>query len=141
MIRILIESDLLLAIIKKEDRLKPTAEKILKLIDSGKVRGIYASTASLLEVIFWFHNRQMLKELVEALNALIHMRNLEWVGISPDICLTASILMSEYKVSPFDAYHTATAISKDKIILSTEHVYDRIKGVKRIDPIEFAQKL
>jgi len=32
--------------------------------------------------------------------------------------LTASILINEYKVSPFDAYHIATAVSRDKIVLS-----------------------
>ncbi len=134
MIQILIDSDLLLAHIKREDRLKPTAVKILRDIDSGKFRGVYASTASIQEIVFWFYNRRMYKELVEAVNALIHIRNLEWVDSTPDICLTASILMSEYDVSPFDAYHVATAILKDRTIISTKHVYDDIKGVKRIDP-------
>jgi len=49
--------------------------------------------------------------------------------------------MSEYGLSPFDAYHSATAIARDKKILSTEHVYDRLKGVERIDPIRFSKGL
>jgi predicted nucleic acid-binding protein len=56
-IKVLIESDLLLAVIKKEDRLKPAAEEILEKIDSGKLKGVYASTAAIQEVIFWFYNR------------------------------------------------------------------------------------
>lgn len=135
---ILIESDLLLAFVKREDRLKPLAETILAGIDTGQLKGFYASTATIQEIVFWFFNRGLAKELVDAVNALIHMRNLEWVGITPAICLTASVLMSEYAVSPFDAYHAATAISRDKKILSTEHIYDRIKGVERIDPKSFA---
>jgi len=50
--RILIESDLLLAIIKKEDRLKAAAERILEKIDSGELKGVYASTAVIQEVVF-----------------------------------------------------------------------------------------
>lgn len=35
----------LLAVIKKDDRLKPVAEKILERIDCGELKGVYASTA------------------------------------------------------------------------------------------------
>jgi predicted nucleic acid-binding protein len=138
---ILIESDLLLAALKKEDRLKPAAEKILAKIDSGELKGVYASTAAIQEIIFWFYNRQLLSELTKAVNALTHLRNVEWIPITPEICLTASLLISEYNTSPFDAYHLATAISKDKTILSTEHIYDKIKGIKRIEPTDYAKEL
>jgi predicted nucleic acid-binding protein len=139
--KILIESDLFLAAIKKEDRLKPTAEKILEKIDSGELKGIYASTATVQEVIFWFYNRQLLSELALAVNILTHLRNIDWIAVTPDICLTASLLINEYNISPFDAYHAATAIFRDKTILGTEHVYNKIKGITRIDPAEFAKDL
>lgn len=41
--------------------------------------------------------------------------------------------MEEYKLSPFDAYHAATAMSKDSKILSSDHAYDKIKSIERID--------
>lgn len=141
MIKVLIESDLLLAVIKKEDRLKPAAEEILEKIDSGKLKGVYASTAAIQEVIFWFYNRQLLSELSLAVNLLSHLRNVEWVAITPEICLTASLIINEYKDSPFDAYHVATAIPRDKTILSSEHIYDKIKCITRIEPTEFVKKL
>jgi len=127
--------------VKETDRLKPLAETILTGIDAGEFKGFYASTATIQEIIFWFFNRTLSKELVEAVNALIHIRNLDWIGITSEICLTASILMSEYGINPFDAYHAATAISRDKIILSTEHVYDRIKGIQRTEPKEFTRRM
>jgi predicted nucleic acid-binding protein len=139
--KILIESDLLLAVIKKEDHLKPAAEKILEKIDSGELKGIYASTAAIQEVIFWFYNRQLFSELALAVNVLSHLHNVEWIALNPEICLTASLLINEYKTSPFDAYHAATAIPRDKTILSTEHIYDKIKGITRIDPMAFAKNL
>lgn len=78
---------------------------------------------------------------MEAVNAITQIQNLRWVDISPAICLNASILMDEYSINPFDSYHAATAILEDKAIVSTEHVYDRIKGIKRIEPKDFAKKL
>ena len=141
MTEILIESDLLLAVIKKEDRLKPAAERILVEIDSGKLKGIYASTAAIQEIIFWLYNRQLLSELPIAVNVLSHLRNVEWIAVTPEICLAASLLINENKLSPFDAYHAATAIPRDKTILSTEHIYDKIKGITRIEPIDFAENL
>jgi predicted nucleic acid-binding protein len=138
---ILIESDLLLAYVKREDRLKPVARKVLTAIHSGKLEGFYASTATLQEIIFWFFNRRMLKELILAVNALVHIKNLEWVPLSSEICLTSTLLMSEYGLNPFDAYHAATAIARDKKVLSTEHVYDRVKGIERIEPNKFVKDL
>ena len=115
------------------------AENILENIDSGELKGIYASTAVIQEVIFWFYNRQLFGDLALAVNVLSHLRNVEWVAVTPEICLTASLLINEYQTSPFDAYHAATAIPRDKTILSTEHIYDKIKGIKRIEPTEFVK--
>jgi predicted nucleic acid-binding protein len=138
---ILIESDLLLAVLKKEDRLKPVAIEILERIGAGKLLGVYASTAALQEIVFWFYNRQLLGDLSKVVNSLAHLPKVEWVPVTPEICLTASLLISEYKVSPFDAYHAATAIFRDKTVLSTDHAYDKIKGIKRIEPAEFVECL
>ncbi len=132
---------MLLAALKKEDRLKPAAEKIIGKIDLGELKGVYASTAAIQEIIFWFYNRQLLDDLTKAMNVLIRLRNVEWIPLTPEICLTASLLISEYNTSPFDAYHAATAISKDKTILSTEHIYDKIKGITRIEPTDFTKNL
>jgi predicted nucleic acid-binding protein len=125
---------------KKEDRFKPAADRVLEGINSGRMQGVYASSAALQEVIFWFYNRRLMAELVDAVNFLVHIENLEWVGLTPEICLNAALLMGEYDVGPFDAYHAATAILRDKTILSTEHIYDKIKGIERIDPIEIMEK-
>ncbi|MEA2089712.1 MAG: PIN domain-containing protein [Thermoproteota archaeon] len=119
---------------KKSDWLKPVAEKILNQIKSGELTNIYASIATIQEIVFWFFNRDMLEELITVTNALTHLRNVRWIDVTPDICLTAVMLINEYHINPFDAYHAATAISQDKTILSTEHLYDRIKGITRVEP-------
>lgn len=141
MTQILIESDLLLSVMKKDDRLKPLAEGILGKINSGKLKSVYASTAAIQEIVFWFYNRQLHSDLAKAVNILTHLQNVEWIAVTPEICLTASLLINEYNITPFDAYHVATAIFRDKTILSTDHVYDKIKGIKRIEPSELSENL
>ena len=49
--------------------------------------------------------------------------------------------MEEYDLGAFDAYMTATALSKDRIIVTSDHIYDKIKGVKRVSLEEIAKRL
>ena len=133
----LIESDLLIPVIKKEDRLKSASEKILQRVASGSLVGCYASTAAMQEIVFWLYNRGLIGEAVSAVNALSLIPNLEWVAVDSGICLQATLLMKEYRIGPFDAYHAATALGRDSTIMSTEHVYGRIPSVTILDPREF----
>ena len=139
--QIIIESDLLLAAIKKADRLKLVVANILEKIDSGYIEKIYASTAAIQETIFWFYNRHLFNELIKAVNFLTHIRHIEWIPVTPEICTTASLLMGKYNISLFDACYLATALSMDKTILSTEHAYCKIKGIKKIEPTDFVKNL
>jgi len=66
---------------------------------------------------------------------------LEWIPLTKEIFLTASALIEEYNLGAFDAYVAATALSKDGIIVSSNHIYDKIKGIKRISPEEIAKRL
>jgi predicted nucleic acid-binding protein len=132
----LIESDLLLPLIKKGDRLSVVSERVLSEVRVGRLTGVYASTAAIQEVVFWLYNRGLQREAIQAVNALKFLPNLEWVPLSPDICLEAAIIMKEYGVGPFDAYHAATALSRDSVVMSTEHVYGRIPGLSVLDPSE-----
>jgi len=49
--------------------------------------------------------------------------------------------MEEYDLGTFDAYMAATALSKDRIIVSSDHIYDKIKGIKCVSPEEIAKRL
>ena len=85
------------------------------------------------EIIFWLLNEKCGKDVLTTINAVLSINNLEWVDLSKDICINASALMEEYGLGPFDAYHAATALGKDGKIISSDHVYDRIKKLERID--------
>jgi hypothetical protein len=77
----------------------------LEKISSGKLKGVYASTAALQEIVFWFYKRQLFDDLVKVVNFLTHLQNVEWIAVTPEICQNASLLISERGVSSFDAYH------------------------------------
>jgi len=87
---ILIEFDLLIAAMKKEDRLKDTAETILKEVESGRLKGINAPFAAIHETASWFHNRQLFHWMVQAVTTPTHLRNVEWIALTPEFCMTAS---------------------------------------------------
>jgi predicted nucleic acid-binding protein len=125
---------------KESDRLKPTAKAVLEKIDSGELKGIYASVAAIQEIVFWFYNNRLVNDLTKSVSILTQLRNVEWVALTPEICHMASMLMKDYSIGPFDAYHCATAIFRDKVIISTDHVYNKIDGITRIDPIAFVKK-
>ena len=132
----LIETDLLIPLFKKSDRLAPISEKILTDIQNGANKGVYSSTATIQEIVFWLYNQGLHRESIDAVNALSSIKNIEWIPITPKICIDATILIEQYKLSPFDAYHASTALSRDSIILSTDRAYDRVNQINRLNPEE-----
>ncbi len=128
----LVESDLFIAVIKERDRLKSTASNILENIEAGKISGAYASVAVVQEIVFWLLREGRATDILTTVDALLNIKNLEWIDLSQEICLNAAALIEEYQLSPFDAYHAATAISRDSKILSSDHAYDKIKSIERV---------
>ena len=85
-----------------------------------------------------------LEYLLSKLASLTQIENIEWLPSTMEVSLTAITLMLEYDISSiFDAYYAATALllDPDKTIISTDPVYDKLPGIKRIDPRDLAEKL
>lgn len=136
----LVEADLLIPLFKKADRYASVSERILMDIQNGVHEGVYSSTATIQEIVFWLYNQGLHRETIDAVNALSQLKNVEWVPVSPRVCLEASILIERYRLSPFDAYHAATALSRDAVILSTDHAYDRVAGINRVNPMDLVNE-
>ena len=137
----LLDSDIFIAIIKEKDRLKRASLKILKAIERRKLKNAYASVASIQEIIFWLLNRGFKDKILLTVSRIFELKNLEWIPLTKEIFLTASALIEEYDLGAFDAYMAATALSKDRIIVSSDHIYDKIKGIKRVSLKEIARRL
>ncbi len=133
----LIETDIILAHIKENDWLKPYAEKILSKAERGELK-LYVSREVIHEIYYIVKKYGLsLEYALGKIAALTNIENLVWLPTTIDIDLVALTLMIEYGLkSIFDAYYAATTLvlDPDKIIISTDEVYDHIPGIKRIDP-------
>jgi len=136
---VLIESDILIAYIKKRDWLKPIATRIIDAIESGKIR-VQASSEVLHELYYVFSDFASIDIILANEARISSIRNLEFVEPDPAIYLTALSLMETYELtSIFDAIYAATTLSPkttDNKIISSDGIYDKIKGIERVDPRE-----
>ena len=133
----LIETDIILAHIKEDDWLKPYTERILFKAERGELK-LYVSCEVIHEIYYIVRKYDLsLEYALGKIAALTNIENLVWLPTTIDVDLAALTLMIEYGLkSIFDAYYAATTLvlDPDKIIISTDEVYDRIPGIKRIDP-------
>jgi len=138
----LIESDIVIAHFKRKDRLKPIADEIFSRIKKGEMKA-EISTEIFHEVFYVLIEFTDYDTIISNFAYLISLDNLKFLKPSPEIYVTAVTLMKQYDISSiFDAIYAAQTLlqTDDKIILSTDHVYDRIKGIERKDPRDFLKK-
>ncbi|MGC8998528.1 MAG: type II toxin-antitoxin system VapC family toxin [Candidatus Bathyarchaeia archaeon] len=134
----MIETDILYAYVKKEDRLKPVADNVITKIVNGELGLVYASRETLHELYYVSMKEGVsLDEYISRAAALTAIKNLKFVETTYQIDLLALALLRQYRIeSIFDAYYAATALNQvpDHTIISTDEVFDAIPGIKRIDP-------
>lgn len=134
----MIETDILYSLVKKEDWLKPVAEKVINMIVRGKLGQVYTSREVIHELYYVsIEEGVTINEYIRRAAALTSISNLIFLETTYEIDLLALTLMKQYKLeSIFDAYYAATCLNmvKDHTIISTDETYDRIPGINRIDP-------
>ncbi|WP_338599858.1 VapC toxin family PIN domain ribonuclease [Sulfolobus tengchongensis] len=133
----LLESDLLIAHLKTKDKLKDIADKLLLKIAKGELT-VIVNREIIHEIYYVLRNLNFsIQDILIKIGALKSIPNIEWIPTTIDTDLLAMALMSQYGIaSIFDAYNIATCLlyDKDRTIISTNHIYDRINSIKRIDP-------
>jgi predicted nucleic acid-binding protein len=136
----MIETDMLFAYVKKEDCLKPAAEKLISRIIEGEFGTVYASRETLHEIYYVSKAEGVsTDELIARAAALTAIDNLTFLETTYEIDLLALVLTRQYGfTSIFDAYYAATALNQieDHIIISTDTIFDCVPGIKRMDPRE-----
>jgi len=134
----LIESDLFIAYLKKEDWLKPTAEKIFNAIKTNTLQDIQASTDIIHELYYVFSDIAPISTILGNAANLVTLENITYIDPTREILLSALDLMTSYDLkSIFDAIYAAASRTPhvpDHAILSTDQTYDKISGIERIDP-------
>ena len=141
-ILMLIETDIILAYIKEDDWLKRYAEDIIEKAGEGVLK-LYVSREIIHELYYMLKRFDIdLTMFLGKIVALTRINNIIWVSTDLELDLAALTLMVEYHIdSIFDAYYAATALLRDSdhVIISIDEVYDRIPGIKRVDPREISR--
>ena len=134
----LLESDILIAYMKKEDWLKKAAIAIIDAIERGKLSPVQASTEVFHELYYVFSDYVPLQTIIANVARIATINNVNFIAPEYGTYLTALSVMDTYGItSIFDAIYVATALSAgvpDHTIISTDKKYDAVKGLKRVDP-------
>ena len=131
----LIDSDMILAYIKKDDRHSESAERLFGKIFAGELE-VYISSSMFVEIAFVLKRNDQLKLLSDVSKLIYKMPNISIIPISENIIETAYKHMMEDDIGILDSIQAATALKYDKKIISTDHIFDKINGLKRFKPEE-----
>jgi predicted nucleic acid-binding protein len=139
----LIESDLFIAYMKKDDWLKPVAKEIFEAISAKRLQDIQASTGIINELYYVFSDIAPIETILGNAAKITTIDNIKYIDPTPEILLSALEIMASYGLkSVFDAIYAATALSPhvpDHTIISTDLAYDKILGLERIDPRDLTE--
>lgn len=127
-----IDSDLIFAVLKPSDRHAFFAKSIF----SSKEQ-VYTSVVTLLELEIVV-KRGLSDYLSQHILDLIYEKipSLKILPLSKADFSKSLGLRIKFSLGVFDSIHAAVALSKDKKIASTDHIFDKVSGLKRIKPAE-----
>jgi predicted nucleic acid-binding protein len=106
------------------------AAALLQKIQQGEEK---AETSALTyDEVFWVIKKHNLELAFKACETLLNFPNLEIIPANRELAFSALQLIREYRLSPRDAMHAATAIAeKADCIVSTDAHFDRVNELKR----------
>ena len=134
----MIETDILYAYVKNRDWLKPVADELISKIAGGGMGTVHASREVLHELYYVsIAEGVAIDEIISRFASLTAINNLVFLETTHEIDLLALTLMKQYRIgSIFDAYYAAATLNQDpdRTIISTDEVFDKVVGIKRIDP-------
>jgi predicted nucleic acid-binding protein len=135
---VILDTDTVYAYLKAENRLKDTADKLLKRIHEGAMGKIGLSVEAFHELYYISKEEGLsFQEISLRFSALLGINNLSVLSNTAEINLLAiSLTRLHGLTSIFDAYYAATALNMDpdRTIISTDETFDKIPGIKRVNP-------
>ncbi len=107
------------------------AKEILLKIENGSLSA-FTSTLTWDEVV-WVVSRVMSRnDGIAQGQKLLGFPNLEYITVDESVLAQAQRLMNEYKLSPRDSIHAASALKRRiKTVISDDEDFDQIKEIKR----------
>jgi len=134
----MMETDTLYAHVKVDDWLRSTADRLLRRIARGEFGAVFVSREALHELYCVSMEEGIpMETYISRIAALTALDNIKYLETTVEIDILAATMMKQFNLkSIFDAYYAATALNAvpDRTIISTDEVFDRVTGLKRVDP-------
>ena len=125
--KLCLDADIFLALIKDDDRYKKSAQKFFY---SDKEHSFVTSSLTCLEVWFYLYKNNLKEKALGAIRSVIEIASIVDYGVEE--IESAVILAENHNLSPADSIHAIVALETDGIV-SSDASFDRIKNLKRID--------
>lgn len=120
----IIETDIIYAVMKREDPLKSWARLILR-----RSRRLYCSSASLVEVLSVLKALGKFESVAPKVGALGNFPNIEFLPVTPEVADKAAGIHMKGQLTFFDSFYAATALVLDATLVSSDTAF---KGVPRL---------
>ncbi len=128
-----IENDVIFAYLNESDINFKVAERLFGKLKAGSLT-VSISSVALVEMELIYRSERKEDALLRDMAALASLPHTHFEPLTPEGVLSAVFLRQTYDLGFFDSHYAATALNLDRRILSFDRAYDRIKGLKRIDP-------
>lgn len=126
-----LDTDVVLSQIKPEDWLKDIVKRKLDEVNE-KLRTSAITVVECQIVLLRDVSRSSALKVTEDVETM----GIEILPITMEVLKQATKLLNKYpKLNIFDSIHLAHAILEGEKIMSTDRLFDEVKGVERIDPL------
>ena len=130
-----IELDLLIGLVNRDDHLHSAAVKFFEMVRDRIIRDVSIATSALMEYSLVLRSKGVSDREIQSDIILIRtINNLGEAYLTSEVLVKAIDLRTKYGLTYFDSLHAATAILKDRVIISTDKAYSKINNIKHIDP-------
>lgn len=120
-----LDTDVILALIKEKDWLK-------NYIKISKIKNRKTSVLALIEAELVLAREFGRKEIFK-INQIKNYK-IKILDLNEKIFNLSNKLLKQYNINIFDSLHAAICLENKEKILSTDHIFDVIENLERVDP-------
>ncbi len=122
-----LDTDIILALVKKEDWLK-------RYVDFDSLQPARTSVFTLIEARLVLEREYSRKEALAVLSTVLK-KNISLLSLDECILKKSQELLEQYiQLNHFDSIHAAFALVHDETLVSTDHIFKAISGLKIQNP-------
>ena len=134
--KFIIETDVIYAVMKREDSLKRLARLVLT-----RSKKLLCSSASLVEILSVLKALGRFESLASKIGLLGSFSNIEFVPVTPEIAEKAADIHMKRKLTFFDSFYAATAMVLDATLVSSDTAFEKVPGLKYMSVNEYVSEV